>query len=214
MEPMIDVRTSSPATIRFLSVVCVALAVLLGVSKRQANRRVLAAKAEADSTLLRLSSTAARRDSLLEAGGWLPTDLLVTRDGDTVSMATLAKKYSFIYLQRADCAGCRIISAFEQELRQSPEGRIAFVNYDVAQQLAPPLMTDEYTWVTRLPRTSPTPFRGVPTLVAVRRDGRIQSIAHASLSRVRDLLDMYGMLAAEKVDSVRALQLASQNLTR
>lgn len=172
----------------------------LAVSKVRYDRDLSTTGAALDSARAFISRNAGQVDSALTAGDSLPARLLLDSKGDSVSLATLPSRgYAYIYLYRIDCPACGLIRPYLDSLPPFVRDSIAFVIYS-RRRLSPAEFGDHH-FTAAVDTVTPGPplATGVPTLIRVRRDGRIVGVA-TGVPHAARLMDMYGLADARDVE--------------
>lgn len=167
--------------------------------------------ARADSMLSAARTDLTWHDSLPQAGSRLPSRFVSSADGDTTSLSKLAKRYRYLYFYRSDCTPCEILAQAWTSAIAAKRDSIAFISYSNKAQLKAPAGRNQFVWLAT-PDDGAPPVLAVPTLWVTDGDDRIVGAAHASLWRVRDLLDMYQVIPAARVDSIYRAFVAARNL--
>jgi hypothetical protein len=148
--------------------------------------------------------------SLVVAGDSVPDVAVIDAAGDTSRLRDVVRRNDvrYLYLYREDCPACEILAPFIDELPSDARDQFALIQFHPS--VTPrPVRRGTYAWVADA-RALKRQFTAVPSLVVISADGRIQSVAHASLFNVAKLMDLHGLLSlAEVTDAVDAARVAS-----
>ena len=195
----------------------VAALVAMGVLLWQRREFSLASSAQqqrSDSTLRVVADVVRQRDSLPAAGGTLASGLLIDVNGDSLQLRRLLVGRKYVYLHRADCVACQLLEPLMAAVKQSVRDSIIEIAYSDVRQQPKPEGISTYTWVRGSSGNERRLALGVPTLFVVDENGRIVSVAHSSLERVRDVLDLNRVIKASAIDSAIRVAESSRILER
>lgn len=193
--------------------ICLFLGII--IQQRYANDRTTrSVHATADSTIRVWAASAARRDSLLESGMRLQPWTVVSASGDSLTLDRLAGRYPYMYFYRNDCAPCALIQGLFSTESIASRDSVAFIAYRNSRELAPEAGLHHFAWRGSARHAPRTPILAVPSVIVARSDGRIVSVGHSSVFRVRDVFAMYGVIKMEAIDSVISLSKSQTNIER
>jgi len=153
---------------------------------------------QCDSSLAVLWSDRQRERNLLRAGDTLPS-VRLTRGTSSMELRQLpAMGYRVLYLYRTNCPQCQVLDPFVRHVPEDSRRHVAFIAFRQNS-----VNSADFSWPPEV--ESPAVY-GAPTLIAVDTDGRVLSVAHASLDHVAILFNMLGVLQKSELDAVMRLR--------
>lgn len=151
-----------------------AMAATLLVAGRNARTVELSLTAQRDSLDTRVRAVEAEADSTLWPGDSLPDAELLTDNGASRSLRSVAKQYRYLYFFRDDCPTCSLIAPIWVEPGGGAE-KIAHIAYDSRRQQSAPSGPNGFAWQVDSGATFLRRVRVTPTLIVTNEDGLVVS---------------------------------------
>jgi hypothetical protein len=174
------------------------LLAMVGFVRSDTNQTIRVIAAQRDTVLRQLQLT---RNELTKAGDSVPRIRIVNSLGDTTTLSELVRNggVRYVYFYRDDCPACGVLEPHLNAIPQPRKDSMVFIAYHAAMNLPAADKPRHWSWI----RGSDVRrhIRGIPTLFTVRDNGIVESVAHSALEDVSAVLDLYGMVSKQAVDS-------------
>lgn len=198
------VRLPSAVAISTFTALLAVGGVALATRTYRVNVRIYAAHLDSARTALR---EARKWDAeQVHPGDTLPHAKLVGRDQKQIWLSQLPSHYKYLYFGRVGCPPCELLEPFWAEIPQARLDSVAFIEFDPAKDSRPRGVHAQYAWLHDTRDTRQYVDR-VPTLIVRSPGGRVLTVAHGSIFSVGRVLDVFGLMSAERikarVDSAR-----------
>lgn len=181
-------------------VTIVVLCGLVFVSRTRASEasRLVVSTRDLVSQSLRVDAIAA--DSALHVGDTLPSLILADRAGEILSMSVLpGRGYRYLYLYRDECPNCQALRPAWDSMPANVRDSVAFIAYKGGVNLAADSARPHSYALQGLDDGRKHPVvRYIPSLLLVRADGYVESIADG-VPNVMRVLRMYPIAPTDRV---------------